>query len=181
MTGGGFRLVLDVPAGAIRMTSSILQSMKDMEACCFWFGHRDERGNGTVEGIIVPRQQNNRGHYHVTADAMVEVANAARAHEWKNLAQVHSHPGVSVCHSGYDDEMANSRRALSLVFPNYGCVPGLWRFNRLLWTAWPGTFPPVIGVHAFIQQKWTLLRPDELPSMLRVSSKPTPTLIDLRP
>ncbi|MFB6465010.1 Mov34/MPN/PAD-1 family protein [Bradyrhizobium tunisiense] len=159
----------------------MLYSMRNMEACCFWFGLRPPAGAATVSAILVPRQQNHRGHYHVEADAMIEIANAARGRGWKNVAQVHSHPGPEVTHSGYDDEMANSRRALSLVFPNYGYTPGMWRFRSWLSRLWPVAFPEQIGVHAFLDSRWRRLSPNSIGAALSVTAGPSPELIDLRP
>jgi proteasome lid subunit RPN8/RPN11 len=169
---------LFVPADAIRVTASLLRSMTGREACCFWFGWREERSS--VEAIIVPSQQNNGGNYHVTAEAMLQVGNVARERGWKNLAQIHSHPGQGVRHSGYDDEMANSRRALSLVFPNYGLLPEAWRFRGWLWRLWPKSFPADIGVHAFRSGKWAFLNRSDISAGLRITPGPRPILIDLR-
>jgi hypothetical protein len=174
------RSAIAVPVDTIRMTSKHLRSMQGVEACCFWFGPRQESGGARVDAIVIPRQQTNKGHYHVTADAMVEVANVARKRGWKNLAQVHSHPATAVGHSGYDDEMANSRRALSLVFPNYGAAPGMWRFRGWLWRLWPKSFPLEIGVHAFLEGRWALLGPADIESALRVVSGASPAVVDLR-
>ena len=172
---------LTVSPDTIRMTSALLYSMPNMEACCFWFGARSPSGTAFVSGIVIPRQLNNRGHYHVEARAMVEVANVARARGWKNLAQVHSHPGPEVTHSGYDDEMANSRRALSLVFPKYGYMPGMWHFRGWLCRIWPVVLPDEIGVHAFLDGKWGRLNRAAACAALNVAAGPRPELIDLRP
>jgi hypothetical protein len=108
MTGIAHRPIIAVPAAAIRMTSTVFRSAGDLEACCFWFGRRLQSDIAAVEAIVIPRQQNAKGQYHIEAASMVQVANVAREFGWKNLAQVHSHPGKSVRHSGYDDEMANT-------------------------------------------------------------------------
>ena len=57
---------------------------------------------------------------------------------------MHSHPGLSVEHSTYDDRMASSRRALSLVFPCYGRCPN-------------AAFPTGVGVHEWQSDYWHLL------------------------
>ncbi len=171
---------LTVSPDTIRMTSTLLYSMRNMEACCFWFGARPSSGAAAVSGILIPRQLNNRGHYHVEASAMIEIANVARARGWKNLAQIHSHPTAEVTHSGYDDEMANSRRALSLVFPDYGYMPGMWRFRSWLCRIWPVVLPDEIGIHAFIDGKWRRLNRPAACAALNVANGPRPELIDLR-
>ena len=66
---------LAVPVDAIRMTSTFLRSVKHLESCCFWFGRRQHAGGATVEAIVVPRQRNERTHYHIEADAMLSKNN----------------------------------------------------------------------------------------------------------
>jgi proteasome lid subunit RPN8/RPN11 len=180
MTRPAARAVLTVRPDTIRLTSAFHRSMPKVESCCFWFGPRAPNGDGTVEAIVVPRQRNEPGHYYVEADAMLRVAEEARRRGWKNLAQVHSHPGPAVRHSGYDDEMANSRRALSLVYPNYGAVPSMWRFRSWLWRLWPGAFPPAIGVHAFRNGAWAYLSQSDVATSLRLEVGLKPLFIDLR-
>lgn len=171
---------LAVPADTVRMTSTFLRSVRSMESCCFWLGRRKPSGAATVEAIIVPRQKNHPTHYHVEPDAMLRIAEVARPHGWTHLAQVHSHPGADVRHSGYDDEMANSRRALSLIYPRYGLVGGLWRFRGWLWSVWPKSFPQAIGVHAFQNNAWTLIDRPDTNGQLRLTPGAAPMFIDLR-
>jgi hypothetical protein len=116
---------------------------RKVEACCFWYGRGDESGNGQVFAIVIPWQENHWGNYTVPANAMAAVSQATRSFGWRNLAQVHTHPGRGVEHSPYDDEHVNSRRALSLVLPQYGKWRGLW--------------PQGIGVHEFQEDYWHLL------------------------
>lgn len=180
MTNPPRRPVLAVPADAVRVTSAFFRSIGRMEACCFWFGKRPETEGARVAAIIIPRQRNRPGNYHVEADAMLRVGEVARERGWKNLAQVHSHPGIEVRHSGYDDEMANSRRALSLVYPTYGTMPATWRYHGWLWWLWPRKFPREIGVHAFIDGEWAYLAEADVTMALSVVAGPRPVLIDLR-
>ncbi len=180
MTDPRRRPKIAVPALTIRMTSAVFRTVRNMESCCFWFGRGQQSDIARVEAIVVPRQRNTAGNYHVDADAMIEVANVARERGWKNLAQIHSHPGTSVGHSGYDDEMANSRRALSLVYPNYGWLPGMWRFHGWLWALWPTPLPQGIGVHAFVEGRWAFLSRTDIGAAMQLVSGPAPTLIDLR-
>jgi hypothetical protein len=74
---------------------------------------------------------------------MVDIANAVRSHGWKNLSQVHSHPGIMVEHSPYDDQMAVSRHSLSVVFPRYG--------------HWEGRWSKGVGVHEWQEGYWHFL------------------------
>ena len=154
--------------------------MRGKEAGCFWLGSRSDETANAVAAIVVPRQQNHRGQYHVAADAMIQVANVARSHGWKNLAQVHSHPGAHVRHSDYDDEMANSRRALSLVYPHYGAARGLWRFRGWLFSCLRASFPIDIGVHAFTGNQWRFLSPADIARCITITIGPPPLLLDLR-
>jgi hypothetical protein len=77
--------------------------------------------------------------------------------------------------------MANSRRALSLVFPDYGYMPGMWRYRGWLSRLWPVTLPDRIGVHAFLDGKWRRLNQTAAHSALHIANGLTPELIDLRP
>lgn len=171
---------LSVPIDTIRATADILQSAGRFEACCFWFGRREPDGSGVVAAVVVPRQKNNPGNYDVAPDAMLDVAAAVRQRGWKNLAQIHSHPGESVRHSGYDDQMANSRRAFSLVFPRYGRLRAAWRWHRWIWRLWPSDFPGAIGVHAFKAGRWAYLAEAERALAIKLVAGPPPDLIDLR-
>jgi hypothetical protein len=172
--------ILSVPSDTMRLTAFVLSSITNLEACCFWYGTLDSTGVAIVAAVVVPKQQNNKGNYNVTVEAMVEVADAVRHRGWKNLAQVHSHPGAGVRHSRYDDQMANSRRAFSLIFPNYGRLSKTWRFHRWVWRFWPRAFPDEVGVHRFVGGYWEFLRPGAERSSLRLASGPRPELIDLR-
>jgi hypothetical protein len=140
-------VVMELPEKAMALTGKAFESSSKsrIECCCFWYGVRDERGNSLVKAVIVPRQKNTWGNYNVPSDAMVEVSEVTRRHGWKNLAQIHTHPGRDVRHSLYDDENAVSQKSLSIVVPNYGingfryadelgvheCQKGSWR--RLSW------------------------------------------------
>ena len=144
--------VLRVPVPALAKTRAVFAPYARpgyrVEACCFWYGAYDEEtGCGCVEAVVVPRQENHWGHYHVTADAMAEVSAATSPLGWRNLSQVHTHPGVGVEHSRYDDEHANSRKALSIVLPHYGRIPRRW--------------PDGVGVHEFQGGYWHLLTPGD--------------------
>jgi len=136
------------------------------EAACFWYGTRDQAGNGVVEALVVPAQSNRRGNYHVSAEAMGEVASRTRPLGWKNLAQVHTHPGSNVEHSRYDDENASSRRALSVVFPFYG--------------NWGLSWPTGVGVHECQDGYWHLLPAAEASMRVVITATSTIELMDLR-
>lgn len=139
-------LILTVPQGVLNLTMRVLQqyTVHRVESACFWYGTRDDAGNGRVDAVAVPSQYNHWGHYRVEADGVAAMAASTRSQGWKNLSQVHTHPSQAVEHSRYDDAHANSRRALSLVFPFYG----LWR----------GRWPEGLGVHEFQSDYWHLLK-----------------------
>jgi hypothetical protein len=133
---------LSVPGAAVTATLELLRRAGRRESGLFWYGPRDAAGNGRVTYVAAPRQRMTWGNYHVSPVALAEIVNKL-PDDCKPLAQVHSHPGVNVEHSPYDDDMASSRRALSLVFPLYG------QSNA--------PFPNDVGVHEWQDQYWHLL------------------------
>ncbi|MDA9440580.1 hypothetical protein XH98_15975 [Bradyrhizobium sp. CCBAU 51745] len=133
---------LCVPADAIEATLNLLQRAGHRESGLFWYGTRDATGNGQVRYVAAPKQQMTWGNYHVSPEALAEIVNRL-PEGWKPLAQVHSHPGLRVEHSNYDDRMMSSRKALSLVFPSYG------RSTE--------SFPKGVGVHEWQIDYWHLL------------------------
>lgn len=136
------KLQLRVPADALTATLDLLRRAGQRESGLFWYGPRDSGGNGTVTLVVAPRQRMSWGNYHISAEAMAEVVHRL-PDDWKPLAQVHSHPGPGVEHSNYDDRMASSHRAVSLVFPSFGhpITP----------------FPAGVGVHEWQSDYWHLL------------------------
>src|SRR5690349_1909751 len=91
-----------VPISAWEETLQLFQRAGRREMVCFWYGERQGDG-GRVRAILVPRQKQSRGNYHVDASAMLKITEAVRPFGWKNLSQLHSHPGAGVEHSLYDD------------------------------------------------------------------------------
>lgn len=135
---------LNVSEQALELTLQVLRHAGRLETCCFWYGTRGRAGSlDVVTAVVIPRQRQTWGNYHVTADAMQRIHRRVSPTGLRNLAQVHSHPGADVEHSEYDDRMANSRCALSIVVPFYG--------------QWRATWPHGIGVHEFQQDYWHLL------------------------
>jgi hypothetical protein len=114
-----------------------------VEMCCFWYGVTLAEQQDRVMAVVIPPQLNSWGNYHVPQTAISKVFRATRPLGLKNLAQLHSHPGKAVEHSRYDDQMANSRKALSLVLPHYGCA------GSGIGISW--------GVHEFQNDYWHLL------------------------
>lgn len=140
---------------------------RKVESCCFWYGAVSEKRHGRVQAVVIPMQRNSWGNYHVRSDAMAAVSTATRKLGLRNLAQIHTHPGRLVEHSLYDDQMANSRQALSLVLPNYG-VPGC-------------SWPDEIGVHAFQGGYWHRLSAEHASQRIAMVSDYGPIeIFDLR-
>ena len=138
-------LQLRLPTGALIGTLALLRAASSTESGVFWYGPRDEAGNGTVAYVVAPQQRMAWGNYHVSPQGLATMVYRL-ADDWKALAQIHSHPGRRVEHSNYDDRMMSSRNALSLVFPFYG--------------QWSGSFPTGVGVHEYQGDYWHLL-PDD--------------------
>ncbi len=159
---------LRIPRQALEMTLELFRSYskRKLEACCFWYGLRDESGGGQVRAIVIPKQQNTWGNYTVTADTMADVANHTRCHGWRNLSQVHTHPGRSVRHSWYDDENANSQKALSIIIPNYG--------------VWKEVWPRGIGIHEYQNSYWHLLTDKDAAQRTAIVTSKQPIMVDLR-
>jgi hypothetical protein len=134
---------LRVPHRALAATYGLLAASGALESCVFWYGIRDGQ-NGVVTAVRAPAQRSARFNYHIDEAALSRMA-ATLGDDLRPLAQVHSHPGRHVEHSLYDDQMASSRRALSLVFPLYGrnAAAGL----------------DGIGVHEWQHGYWHLLDP----------------------
>lgn len=164
----GTGAALAVPPPALEITFDVFEgyAKRRVEAGCFWYGDRAPDGNATVRAVVVPRQTNTWGNYRVSASAMDAVAAATRSAGWLNLAQLHTHPGSNVEHSRYDDEHANSRRALSLVFPNYGRCGRVWS--------------SAVGTHEWQGGYWHLLLPDVSAERIRVVAAGDVSLVDVR-
>lgn len=137
--------VLFVPVNIFEQTKRVFHPYHcgKVEACCFWYGKRDELDNGYVSTIVIPKQKNSWGNFAISPYAMERISNLTRRKGLLNLAQIHTHPGINVEHSTFDDSNVNSRRALSIVLPFYGAWQGNW------WNA--------IGVHDFQKEYWFLL------------------------
>jgi hypothetical protein len=154
--------VLDATLRGIQTYAS-----RNLEGCCFWYGIVKEENCSQVTAVVVPRQRNSWGNYQVSSSEMARVSAATRYLGIRNLAQLHTHPSALVEHSSYDDEMANSRRALSLVLPNYGK-------ERVVW-------PIGVGVHEFQNDYWHRLSDDQARQRVAlVGSTSSVELIDLR-
>lgn len=161
--------ILEIPRQALSLMLTILHAYasRRVEACCFLYGATTaDNAHATVEAVVVPRQSNSWGHYTVEADAIPRIAAATRPRGWRNLAQVHTHPGIEVEHSRYDDLHANSRRALSFVVPLYGL--------------WASEWPDGIGVHEFQNDYWYRLSDEHAQGRTQLTDARA-VLVDTRP
>ncbi len=143
---------LNVPLNALEATISSLRRAGSLESSVFWYGPRNG-DMSTVAAVLTPQQIMTRGNYHVDAAAMSEMLRDVDD-AWRPLAQIHSHPGWNVEHSTYDDRMASSRKALSIVFPFYG--------------RWNGPWPSGAGVHEWQDDYWHLLAVGDAARRVRV-------------
>lgn len=152
---------------ALTRVAFLSTARRGVECGLFWYGTSQE-AKSTVHAIVVPDQINSWGHYELPEHAVDALSEATRPRGWFNLSQVHTHPSSWVGHSDYDDRYANSRKALSLVFPSYGRVHPRW--------------PEDIGVHEFLEGRWQRLSDGKVPLRIVFDSKLTaPEILDLRP
>lgn len=158
--------VLTVPAKTLVRTAAVLRSAGMVESSCLWLGLLDERGNGLVKALVSPTQVNRPRNYSVPGNAMLAVAALAREHGWTVVAAIHSHPGIGVEHSTYDDEMTPSRRAVSIVVPRYG--------------HWSGAWPTGLGVHEYFEKYWHHLSDEHARLRVALSDAPEGQVFDLR-
>ncbi len=158
--------VLHAPAPALTVTIAALRKRTGRESACFWVGTIDDDGHGQVRAIVIPRQVNSPFNYTVPTDAMKEVATTCRARGWTIVGAVHTHPGLAVEHSRYDDQMTPSRRAVSLVIPMYG--------------KWKGDWPNGFGIHEFVGGYWHLLSPQAATSRLQFTDDAQPELLEMK-
>lgn len=158
--------VLIVPEQTLVRTAAVLWTAGMVESACLWLGLLDEDGNGQVNAVVVPKQVNRPRNYSVPGEAMLKVAELARAQGWTVVGAIHSHPGVGVEHSSYDDEMTPSRRAISIVVPRYG--------------HWSGPWPQGLGVHEYFEKYWHLLSDEHAQQRVVLSDVPEVQMFDLR-
>ena len=108
-----------------------------VEAGVYWYGIRNTDAAACCS-VGIPRQANRRANFAVEADDLAALTRLV-SEPLVVVAQLHTHPGVDTRHSSWDDNLALSRKVLSLVLPNYGrnprledagvheCVDGRWR------------------------------------------------------
>lgn len=158
--------MLTVPTQTLVRTAAVLRAAGAVESACLWLGSLDENGHGVVKALVVPLQVNRPRNYSVSGNAMLKVAEFARARAWTVVGAIHSHPGMGVEHSTYDDEMTPSRRAVSIVMPRYG--------------HWSGPWPHGLGVHEYFEKYWHLLSDEHARQRVALSDAPEVQTFDLR-
>lgn len=158
--------VLTVSPQTLARTAAVLRATGTVESACLWLGPLNDDANGVVKALVVPMQINRPRNYSVPGDAMLKVAELARAQAWTVVGAVHSHPGIGVEHSRYDDEMTPSRRAVSIVMPRYG--------------HWSGPWPRGLGVHEYFEKYWHLLSDEHARQRVVLSDTPEVQTFDLR-
>jgi hypothetical protein len=114
-----------------------------------------------VTTMTFPNAILQRGGFSVPASSMSEAGQ--HLGPLARIAQVHTHPGEWVGHSGTDNEQAYSKHdgAVSIVIPNYG--KGVRTISN-------------VGIHVCNNFKWRMLPAAEKESFLRI----VPTLFDFR-
>ena len=119
---------LVIPNKLVELTFSIFESYfaRGVEVCCFWYGVHVSGTESAARAVVIPQQINRPYNFEVPSDGIAAMSIATRERGWKNLAQLHTHPDIDVEHSDYDDRQVNSRRALSIVIPNYGTRQEEW-------------------------------------------------------
>lgn len=158
--------VLTVPAKTVVRTAAVLRSAGAVESACLWLGSLNDDGHGLVKALVVPMQVNRPRNYSVPGNAMLKVVEFARAQAWTVVGAIHSHPGLGVEHSTYDDEMTPSRRAISIVMPRYG--------------RWSGPWPRGLGIHEYFENYWHLLSDEHALQRVILSDAAEVQTIDLR-
>jgi hypothetical protein len=158
--------VLWFPGTVVSQTLQFLSSYRKLEAACFWYGTRNG-SESLVKAVVVPQQVNRWGNYQISAESVSAMSMATRALGLVCLAQIHSHPGVNVEHSCYDDDHVSSHKVVSIVFPKYG--------------RWMGPWPIGLGIHEFQGDYWHLLSEADAAKRVRerLASEES-SLVDLR-
>lgn len=135
---------LYVPQQVWETTLGLLKPYAEarVEAGCYWYGLRAASRDGAVVLVGIPRQTARPRNFDVSPDDLAALSETVSTLGLACLAQVHTHPGIDVAHSCWDDSHAVSIKALSVVLPEYGGVPVTWKS---------------IGVHRYEDGRWRRL------------------------
>jgi hypothetical protein len=129
------------------------------EGLVFWGGVTEGRGSATVTCLVAPNHAAMGGTVKLPPELSRALVRSHRDLDLKLVAQVHSHGGAWVGHSGGDDEHAASFHDgyLSLVVPDFGA--GVTR-------------PDECGVHEFRKDLGGFVRLDNAEVQRRLCLEP---------
>ena len=143
---------LIVPEAVWTLSADLLArySRGGTEGGLFWYGIRQL---DTAVAILagVPNQINRPRNFAITGDALAALTREI-PEPLVMFAQLHLHPGSDTNHSEWDDERAASRKALSIVIPNYGSS---WDIHDA-------------GIHECRNGTWTRLERSEIEERIRL-------------
>lgn len=105
--------------------------------------------------VTLPNAEMHPRYFTVSGAAMSEAGQHFRRFGMQRLAQVHTHPGIDVNHSPFDDENAYSQMdgALSIVMPSHAC------HRPIL---------PDCGVHVREEAGWRRLSANEIETKIHM-------------
>jgi hypothetical protein len=98
---------------------------RNLETVAYWHGIENAREDiDLVVSLVIPHATRSSGHYDVSIDEITRMGHIMASNSLVCLAQIHTHPGQLLHHSGYDEAHILSSRAgfLSLIVPEYGNV-----------------------------------------------------------
>jgi hypothetical protein len=146
-----------------RLLRESKRGRKRHEGVVYWAG-LDLGSDVLVTTCIAPSATTTPGSFHISAEANARVITVLNDLRLVLLAQVHSHPGAWIQHSGGDDSGAFMpfENLLSIVVPDYGHED-----------PWPLTN---CGVHLFAGGEFRRLSNREIEEKFRIF----PTSCDLR-
>lgn len=125
---------------------------KELESGCIWYGLN--LGSTLIAlQVGIPRQSNFPRHYLIDSEDLCNITTDIVANDFEAVAQIHTHPGSDVRHSGFDDDMIISKNIYSIVFPFYG--RRLIALNK-------------VGFHVHNGKRWNLLANDVNSTILSV-------------
>lgn len=151
--------VVRVTAAVLAQTLRSLQSFGDSEGphegIVYWAG-RTTPDEWVITTVILPEAVTTWGSFRTSAAANARVVALLATADLVLLAQVHSHPGRVVDHSGGDDADALMpyEDMLSLIVPHYGRTV-LWPLDQC-------------GVHRFEHGRFRRLTTKEVGATFRV-------------
>jgi hypothetical protein len=138
-----------------------------MEGGCFWYGVRSvgPAEPSVVATIGIPKQINRPRNFSIPADALADL-NAAVHDDHEVLVQLDGHPGRDVAMSEWDEDLAVSRRIVSIVLPVWGYLERV-DLDQL-------------GIHVFEDGRWRRLGPAEASDLFVDRPDPSVTVVDRR-